>query len=213
MHAARIAGLFVFLLTAGCVGLEKAPPPKTSAPQGEAVAIQPAVPLAGPPVTGSAGRSVDQTDTPPARADTPAKKADPRLAKVDAPPAKTPAKVPASTEQVRKKESAAPVPAKPASPPLDLTLLEQRLRESDAIGVFTKLTLKNQVEDLLDRFRAYYQGRVKIRLAELREPYDMLILKVLSLLQDRDPPLANAILASREEIWAILSDRARFSTL
>ena len=209
MHAARIAGFLVFLLTASCVGMEKAPPPKSSATQGEAVAVTPKVPPAAPSVTGSAGKSLDKSGAPAMKADAPP-------AKVDLPPAKTPAKVTVSSapaEQVRKKESAAAGPAKPAAPPLDLTLLEKRLRETDAIGVFTKLTLKNQVDDLLNQFRAYYQGRVKIKLAELRQPYDLLILKVLALLQDRDPSLANAIVASREEIWGILSDPARFSTL
>ena len=217
MHPARIAGLLIFLLTAGCVGMEKAPPPKTGATQGEAVAVKPVVPPAGPSMTASAGKSLDSSEAPPAKVDTPATKLDTPPAKVDAPAVKTAAKVPASpapAEQVRKKESAAPGPAKPAAPPpLDLTSLEKRLRETDAIGVFTKLTLKNQVDDLLSQFRAYYEGRVKTRLADLRQPYDLLILKVLALLQDRDPSLANAILASREEIWGILSDRARFSTL
>jgi hypothetical protein len=36
---------------------------------------------------------------------------------------------------------------------------------------------------------------------------------VLSLLQDRDPPLAHDILASREAIWGILSDRDKFQNV
>ena len=98
--------------------------------------------------------------------------------------------------------------------PLDLKTLEQRLKETDAIGVMTKLSLKNQVDDLVDEFRAYYAGRSKASLNELRRPYEMLLMKVLSLLQDRDPALARAVHASRDQIWAILSDREKFfSTL
>src|SRR5580692_12216159 len=41
------------------------------------------------------------------------------------------------------------VASHPGVPPLDLGLLRQRLRETKAIGVFTKLSLKNQVDDLL----------------------------------------------------------------
>lgn len=134
------------------------------------------------------------------------------VAKVESQDAKTPAKLPA--EQPSKKPSATPSPGKKeASPPLDLTALETRLKETKAIGVFTKITLKNQVDDLLDQFRAYYQGRIKTTLAELRQPYDMLLLKVLSLLQDGDPELARAIVASREAIWSILADPAKFATL
>ena len=113
-----------------------------------------------------------------------------------------------------KKEPPAPAIAKPeAPPPLDLKSLETRLRETKAIGVFTKLTVKNQVDDLLEKFRAYYQGKLKTTLAELRRSYDMLVLKVLALLQDADPPLASAIAASRESIWAILSNPAKFAAV
>jgi hypothetical protein len=105
---------------------------------------------------------------------------------------------------------AAPPPAPPA---LNLASLEQRLRDTHAIGVFTKLSLKNQVDDLLDEFRAFYRGQVAVQLAELRQRYDLLMLKVLSLLQDSDPPLANDIVASREAIWGILKDPAKFATI
>ena len=100
---------------------------------------------------------------------------------------------------------------KPAAPPLNLASLEARLRDTKAIGVFTKLSLKNQVDDLLNKFRAYYKRETKTTLAELRRPYDMLLLKVLSLLQDTDPPLARDIVASREAIWGILASPEKFS--
>jgi hypothetical protein len=101
----------------------------------------------------------------------------------------------------------------PGPPPLDLKSLETRLKETKAIGVYTKLTLKNQVDDLLDAFRAYYKGQAKTTLAELRRAYDLLVLKVIALLQDADPLLASAIAASREAIWGILSDPAKFATV
>jgi hypothetical protein len=165
MSAPRIVGL-VFLLAAGCVGGEIAPPREPVA--------QPA-----------------------------------------APGAKTPLKIPASPstpEQPRKKESAAAPGKQEASPPLDLASLEQRLRDTKAIGVFTKLSLKNQVEDLLTQFRAFHQGRAGV-LTELRERYNLLLLKVLSLLQGSDPELARAVSASREAIWGLLADPAKFATL
>jgi hypothetical protein len=103
--------------------------------------------------------------------------------------------------------------APPASPALDLASLEQRLRDTKAIGVFTKLSLKNQVDDLLGQFRAFYRGQIKTPLTELRQRYDLLLLKVLTLLQDSDPPLAAAISSSREAIWGILTDPVKFAKI
>jgi len=132
-------------------------------------------------------------------------------AKPAAPEAKAPAK-PAAAAPPSAKAATAPV-AKAAAPPLDLKALETELKETKAIGVMTKLSLKNQVDDLLSQFRAFYQGKLKITLAELRRPFDLLVLKLLSLLQDSDPTLAAAIVASREAIWGILSDRTKFASL
>jgi hypothetical protein len=104
-----------------------------------------------------------------------------------------------------------PKAEQPKAPPaLDLASLEQRLRDTHAIGVFTKLSLKNQVDDLLGAFRAYHGGQDKISLTALRQRFDLLLLKVLTLLQDGDPPLASAISSSREAIWGMLADREKF---
>jgi hypothetical protein len=109
--------------------------------------------------------------------------------------------------------AAQPVAKPPASPPLDLAGLEQRLKDTHAIGLFTKLSLKNQVDDLLGAFRAFHGGQTQPPLADLRQRYDLLLLKVLTLLQDGDPPLASAISASREAIWALLADRDKFQKI
>jgi hypothetical protein len=97
-------------------------------------------------------------------------------------------------------------PATSASPALDLAALEQRLRETHAIGLFTKLSLKNQVDDLLAQFRAFHHGQTPPALADLRQRFELLLLKVVTLLQDGDAQLAAAISSSREAIWAILVD-------
>jgi hypothetical protein len=201
-------------------------PPQTSATQGETVAAEPMVAPAAPSATRSTGQLAvnAESSAQPAglqRAQ-PSEPPQPgatqgRIVAVGPMVAKTPAKVLASpllTGQVRKKESIAQGPAQQeTSPRLDLKSLQTRLKETKAIGVFTKLALKNQVDDLLDQFRAFYQGRLKTTLAELRRPYDLLLLKVLALLQDTDPPLAGAIVASREAIWSILADPAKFATI
>jgi hypothetical protein len=94
---------------------------------------------------------------------------------------------------------------------LDLEGLEKRLRETSAIGVFTKLSLKNQVEDLLEEFQKFHDGDRTEPLPRLRERFNLLLMKVLSLLQEDDPALAAEISASREALWAVLADPQKFA--
>lgn len=120
----------------------------------------------------------------------------------------------AAEESAAPRQSTTPRPGTPEGPPaLDLTSLEKRLRETQAIGVFTKLSLKNQVDDLLEQLSAFHEGRGQTPLSKLRESYDLLLLKVLSLLQDKDPALARDIAASREALWNLLADPAKFANL
>ena len=125
-------------------------------------------------------------------------------------PAPVPAPAGAAPPPAPRTEGAPPVAAKPPAPPaLDLAALEKRLRATNAIGIFTKLSLKNQVDDLVAQFRAFHQG-APVAVAKLREEYDLLLLKVLSVLQDGDPELARDIGASREAIWGLLLDPVKF---
>jgi hypothetical protein len=163
----------------------EAPPPRTEASPPRTKAP---TPLTGAPTRTEVPQS---TETPPPRIDPP------RPQEGAAPPATAP---PAVTP-----------PAKP--PALDLASLEQRLRDTSAIGIMTKLSLKNQVDDLLEQFRAFHGGRSQVQLATLREGFDLLLLKVLSLLQDRDPGLARDISASREALWNLLADPSKFANL
>ncbi|HEY0800791.1 MAG TPA: hypothetical protein VGD54_08105 [Steroidobacteraceae bacterium] len=79
--------------------------------------------------------------------------------------------------------------------------------------MFTKLSLKNQVDDLLGELRAFHSGSSKTPQAELRQKYDTLIIKVLTLLQNGDPQLATAVASSREALWGILMDPKKFSQI
>jgi hypothetical protein len=97
--------------------------------------------------------------------------------------------------------------------PLNLAALTLRLRNTSALGVFTKLSLKNEVDDLLDEFRAYHRHQSTTPLEELRRRYDSLLLEVLTRIQSNDPPLAADIASSREAIWAVLSDPKKFATI
>lgn len=193
---------------------EPAAPPSPAQPGAPAV-IEPPLPPATPAPPARPPEPVRAPTAPtPAAAPRPppAGAASSTASARPAAPAKPPTPAPASPAPAPPvaKVAAAPVVSKPSAPPLDLASLETRLRETRAIGVFTKVSLKNQVDDLLDKFRAYYKRQSNTTLTELRRPYDMLLLKTLSLLQDSDPALARDIVASREAIWGILSNRDKF---
>lgn len=97
--------------------------------------------------------------------------------------------------------------------PLDLAGLEQRLRDTHAIGVFTKLSLKNQVDDLLTRFKSFHDGQVPPTLPQLRQNFELLLIKVVTVLQDGDHALAAAVSTSREALWSVLSDPKKFAQI
>jgi len=172
------------------------PPAVTPSPAGPAASASPAPGAAIPP---------SAAPSPPARAS--------GATASRAPGPKRPASTPAPAAAAPGSNAAGPASAPSGPAPLDLASLEQRLRETHAIGVFTKLSLKNQVDDLLGQFRAFYAGQGGLTLGALRHSYELLLIKVVTLLQDADPGLATAVSSSREPIWTILSDRDRFNNL
>jgi hypothetical protein len=189
---ARYAAVLLLLFTTGCA---KVPPdPRASQPQPEVVATQAAAPQ---PVA----TPVAPTTVPPA----------PQPAATPVAP-RTP---PATPRVAAPRAPATPPPvAAPTAPlTLDLDALQAQLRTTKAIGFFTKISLKNQVDDLMKQFREHYQGKSGRTMTDLRRSYDLLIMKVLSLLQDTDQKLASAIVSSREAIWALLSDQNKFANL
>ena len=228
----RIARYGVLLMLTGCMhqpppqpAPQSAPPapasPAPAVPAPTAVPAPPAEPAtAAPsqlPPAGDASAASPAREAPNPSAAPPAPK---RAAKPAPPPATAASKpaapaiapnpsTPAAASQVAPE---APSGA-PAAPPLDLTSLEQRLRDTRAIGVFTKLSLKNQVDDLLAQLRAYHHGQPKPPLTALRQRYELLLLKVVSLLQDGDAQLASAVSSSRDAIWGILADPRKFAQI
>jgi hypothetical protein len=207
---------------------DSAPPPPASTPpsKAESSADNGSDQSSTPAKTPDAAAPPPTPPPPPPPPASPASRSSSAKAKTsgDARPVKQTGAAAAQTRQSG--SSPAPLPASPspqpapppasaptASPTLNLADLEQRLRETRAIGVFTKLSLKNQVDDLLNAFRDLYRGPNKHPSAELRQRYDLLLLKVLTLLQDGDPPLAAAIASSREAIWSILADPDKFAKI
>ncbi|MDB6083796.1 MAG: hypothetical protein JWN43_1677 [Gammaproteobacteria bacterium] len=226
MRALIIAGCLVILSTSGCASMkaDSTHPPGAGEHAARSPEAGPRSDSGAPPAA-----SADRSDAPGIGAGTSTAKAEqpaaaPAPQRIRPSTTSNPPKTKSSTTDRPSKKadassprasSVAPAPANkaPAAPTLDLATLEQRLRDTRAIGVFTKLSLKNQVDDLLNEFRTLYSGSSKHPPPELRQRYDALLLKVLGLLQDSDPALATAISSSREAIWGILADPDKFANL
>ena len=214
----RLTAVPLLMLVVACVHERSSRPaaaePATN-PASAAVAATPPPPEPAPTQTNA------PTNRPPAPAtQPPGGQSGPVTATTRQSPATNPAVTPRApaTAAIPSTSAAvaAPSPPRPpvaAAPALDLKGLEQRLRDTSAIGLFTKLSLKNQVDDLLAQFRAFHQGQSRNTLDQLRQKYELLLMKVVSLLQDGDPALANAVLFSREAIWSILTDPKKFAAI
>jgi len=93
---------------------------------------------------------------------------------------------------------------------VDLDMLAQGLKDSNAVGLFEKLRLKSAIDDLIARMKAYHQGAKRFTLAELQEQYDLLMMRIAQQLQDKDLPLHGRLCNAWDSIWATLQDRQRF---
>ena len=222
----RYPAVLLLLLSAGCASVTPLQP--------HVAATKPAVPQ--PAATKSADRPVAVATPEPAASQPVASQPVASQPVASQPVASQPAARPAATSAAPRGRAAGkpplvkPVPqpvlkdAAPIAPaiaaprvaaaarPLDLDALKARLKATKAIGVFTKISLKNKVDDLVKQFTEHYQGK-EPPLAQLRLSYDLLMMKVLSLLQDKDQPLASEVVSSREAIWALLADEKTFFAL
>lgn len=234
----RLAQLsFLLVLVAGCAAVapdvpvapraevavaQRAPQP-TTAPQPEVVAPHATAPrsaaTASTPATSAPSRPVPPVTTATTGRAAPAaavteKTSAASEAQTPVVATRPPAAVASSATAAKPATQPAAATPRPAAPPaLDLNALKTQLKETRAIGVLTKLSLKNQVDDLLQQFRDFYQGKAKVTMVQLRRSYDLLLMKVLSLVQDADQKLASAIVGSREAIWGLLADPKKFATL
>ena len=103
--------------------------------------------------------------------------------------------------------------ASAAAPIVDLDSLERRLTDTRAVGLFTKLSIKNDATQLHAALREHHDGQRPPTLAELEDRYELLLQQIIVLLRDKDPDLAHAIAAARDPLWRSLADPATFQGL
>jgi hypothetical protein len=209
---ALVAGWLLLMSITGCAHLGQSPSqPSTRGP------------ASGPPETGEPKSSAARADTASGAAPKSEDENSSAAAKARSGHGATPeaAKPPSAAKGTSTKANSATGnsatgkgQSRAAAPPtLALSEIEQRLRDTHAIGVFTKLSLKNQIDDLLGQLRAYHLKQTGASLPQLRRRYDVLLQRVIDSLQSGDASLASDISSSREAIWTMLTDPTTISKL
>ena len=215
------------LVAAGCAAVTNEPSEhaiETAGPVAAAI-TPPAVDDAATPESPSSAAAAARTDPPESSIEGPpmtTEPTEPEPARTSVSPANiaprpTELAVVAPAAPVTQEFEAAPSlsPSSAASPTsaetLDFSSLVTRLRKTKAIGLRTKVAVKNESDELLEQFRAYHMQHGVVKLGDLRSSYDSLFQKLHSLLEDADPPLARDIDRSRAAIWELLADPRKFS--
>jgi hypothetical protein len=94
---------------------------------------------------------------------------------------------------------------------VDLDFLEKRLRKTKAVGVLTRLRLSGEIKDLLAKLERYHAGNSDLDIDQLNEQFDLLYMKVVSLVQDKDLDLHRQLCNSWTQIWHGLQNPDYFS--
>jgi hypothetical protein len=95
----------------------------------------------------------------------------------------------------------------------DLHKLADALAKSAAVGWVEKLRLKASIDELIGRMRDYHRGARRYTLAQLQEQYDLLMMRIAGLLQDKDKVLHGRLCNAWHSIWTTLQDRQRFEEM
>ena len=120
---------------------------------------------------------------------------------------------PAAVAAQRAAQPAVPIGDADGDGDIDLDDLVKRISDSKAIGVFTKLTLKRDIDALKRDLKAFHDGGSQHKLEKLHERYDVLVHKLMTLLQEKDPGLAREVSQARTFLWSQLADPNQFKRL
>ena len=95
----------------------------------------------------------------------------------------------------------------------DLDQIINRVTSSKALGFFTKLSLKKDIDGFLADVKKYHDGRGDLTLDQLHEQYDALVHNLVTLVQNKDEELVRYIDDGRDKLWGMLADHEKFATL
>jgi len=91
---------------------------------------------------------------------------------------------------------------------VDFETLEKRIRKTNAIGGFAKLKLSGDINKMVADLKTFHAGNSTLALEQHREQYDLLYMKVVSQVQDKDPELFHQLCNAWEPLWAALQDES-----
>ncbi len=89
--------------------------------------------------------------------------------------------------------------------------LLERFNNTKAVGVFTKLSIKNNITRLNQSFGQYHQGKRPPTIEELRESYDLMVQEIMVLIQNKDPQLAKDLYGVRLLLWSYLAEPDKYA--
>ena len=95
----------------------------------------------------------------------------------------------------------------------DLDVLVERIIHTKSLGFLTKLSLKKDTDKFLRSMRNYHDGTKNDSLEQLHERYDIMVHKLMFLVQEKDAELSKFIDDGRDQLWTILSDESKFANL
>ena len=101
----------------------------------------------------------------------------------------------------------------PQPQPVKLDALVSRLSDTRAIGLLAKLKLKRSLDALLGDFQVFHAGDAGHGLDVLKQRFDILFARTLSLIRHDDPRLRRELLVSRSAFWTILADPVAFGRI
>jgi hypothetical protein len=96
---------------------------------------------------------------------------------------------------------------------IDFESLEKQVRETKAMGAIAKIKLSNDINKLLAELKAFHAGKSSLTLEQQREQYDLLYMKIVTLVQEKDPELYNQLCNAWDPIWAELQDEKNLQTV
>jgi len=89
---------------------------------------------------------------------------------------------------------------------IDFETLEKEITKTKAIGLMTKIKLKGDINKLLSELKTFHAGNSPLTQEQHREQYDLLYMKVVTLVQEKDPDLHHQLCNAWEPIWVSLQD-------